>query len=56
MTRLYWVTLGTKIALLNALKKARWDDKNDRARGLIRMFISNDLQFHLQGIETPIAA
>jgi hypothetical protein len=34
----------------NATKKSKWDNKNDEACGLIRMSISSDLWFHLQGI------
>jgi hypothetical protein len=49
---LYQVTMGTQIAPLNALKKTKWDNKNDKGHGLIKISISSDLQFHLQGIET----
>jgi hypothetical protein len=49
---LYQVTLGTEIAPLNALKKIKWDNKNDKAYGLIKISIVGDLQFLLQGIET----
>jgi hypothetical protein len=34
-------------------KKSKWDNKNDEACGLIRMSISSDLWFHLQGIDDP---
>jgi hypothetical protein len=38
------------------IKKIKWDSKNDNAYGLIEIPISNDLQFHLQGIEKPNVA
>ena len=34
-------------------KKAKWDSRNDEARGLIRMSISHDLRYHLEGIDDP---
>jgi hypothetical protein len=40
----------------NASKKAKWDNKNDEACGLIRMSISSDLWFHLQGVDKPYEA
>ena len=48
---LYWITLGKTSAPTNASKKARWNSKNDEARGLIKFSISSDLWFHLQGID-----
>jgi hypothetical protein len=33
--------------------KVKWDNKNDEARGLIKIFISPDLWFHLQEIDDP---
>jgi len=48
--------LGTETVPLNALKRAKWDTKISKAFGLIKMSISGDLQFHLQGIETPYVA
>ena len=53
---LYRITLGTEAAPLDALKRVKWDNKNDSARGLIGMSVSRDLQFHLQGIDAPDAA
>jgi hypothetical protein len=43
--------LGKRKRPTDALKKSKWDNKNDEARGLIRMSISSDLWFHLQGID-----
>jgi hypothetical protein len=40
-TKLPW---EHKLPPLNALKKAKWDNKNDEACGLIGMSISSDLQ------------
>jgi hypothetical protein len=51
---LYQDYLGKiKLAPTDASKKAKWDNKNDEAHGLIKMSISSDLQFHLQGIDEP---
>jgi hypothetical protein len=45
--------LGKKKSPTDAAKKSKWDNKNDEACGLIRMSISSDLWFHLQGIDDP---
>jgi len=37
-------------------KKAKWDNRNDKARRLIGMSISPDLRYHLQGVDEPEAA
>jgi hypothetical protein len=50
---LYQITLGKEIALTDDDKKAKWDNRNDEARGLIGMSISLDLRYHLQGIDDP---
>ena len=50
---LYQITLGIEQALTNAEKKSKWDNKNDKARGLIKMPISLDLKFHLQRLDDP---
>ena len=50
---LYRITLGKKKAPTDDDKKAKWDNKNDEARGLIGMSISPDLRYHLQGIDDP---
>lgn len=50
---LYQITLGTKQAPYNGENKVKWDNKNDKACGLIIIFISLDLRFHLQGINGP---
>jgi hypothetical protein len=42
--------LGKEKAPTNAENKSKWDNKNDEACGLIRMSISYDLWFHIQGI------
>lgn len=47
---LYHITLGKEKFPTNATKKVKWNNKNDEACGLIRMFISSDLWFRLQGI------
>jgi len=40
---LYRITLGTKDAPFETLKRAKWDNKNDSSCGLIGMSISSDL-------------
>ena len=50
---LYRITLGKEKAATDADKKAKWDNKNDEAHGLIGMSISHDLRFHLQSIDKP---
>jgi hypothetical protein len=45
--------LGKKTTPTDDDKKAKWDNRNDKAHGLIRMFISPDLRYHLQGIDDP---
>jgi hypothetical protein len=47
--------LGIDIASLDALRRAKWDNKNDSAHGLKEMLIFNELQFHFQGVDTPDA-
>lgn len=41
---------------LDTLKRAKWDNTIDSIGGWIGMSISSNLQFHLQGIETPNVA
>jgi hypothetical protein len=50
---LYQITLGKEKAPTDADKKAKWDNRNDEARGLIRISISPDLRYHLQDIDDP---
>ena len=47
------ITLGREKTPTDADKKAKWDNRNDEARGLIEMSISPDLRFHLQSIDKP---
>jgi hypothetical protein len=47
---LYHITLGKETTPTDVDKKFKWDDRNDGARGLIEMYISHDLRFHLQSI------
>jgi hypothetical protein len=48
---LYRITLGKETTPTDDDKKAKWDSRNDEARGLIRMSISPDLRYHLEGID-----
>jgi hypothetical protein len=50
---LYRITLGNETEPTNANKKFKWANRNDEARGIIRMYISHDLRFHLQQIDKP---
>jgi hypothetical protein len=50
---LYRITLGKEKAPTNAGKKAKWDNRNDKAHGLIGISISPDLSYHLQDIDDP---
>jgi hypothetical protein len=50
---LYQITLGTKQEPIDDEKKIKWENKNDEARGLIKMSISPDLRFRLEGIDGP---
>jgi hypothetical protein len=53
---LYRITLGTEAAPNEDEKQVKWENKNDQARGLIEMFISPDLRFHLDGVDSPVKA
>jgi hypothetical protein len=48
---LYQITLEKEQEPNDDNKKSKWDNKNDETCGLIRMSISRDLRFHLQGID-----
>jgi hypothetical protein len=50
---LYRITLGKETTPSDDDKKAKWDNRNDKARVLIGMSISPDLRYHLQGIDDP---
>ena len=50
---LYRITMGKKIAPTDDDNKAKWDSRNDEARGLIKMSISPGLRYHLQEIDDP---
>ena len=51
---LYRITLGTEVAPDEDEKQAKWENKNDQARGLIGMSILPDLRFHLDGEDSPV--
>jgi hypothetical protein len=51
----YKITLGKDLEPIDDENKVKWDNKSDRAHGLIIIPISSDLRFHLQGIDTPNA-
>jgi hypothetical protein len=41
------ITLGKEKELTDADKKVKWDNRSDKACGLIKMSISPNLRFHL---------
>ena len=50
---LYQITMGKETTATNDDKKAKWDNRNDKARGLIIMSISLNLRFRIQQIDKP---
>ena len=50
---LYWIILGNETTPIDDGKKEKWHNRNDEARGLIKMSISHYLRYHLQGIDDP---
>ena len=50
---LYRITMGKETTPTDDDKKAKWDSRNDEACGLIRMSISHDLRYHIEGIDDP---
>jgi hypothetical protein len=50
---LYQITLGKDKAPTDDDKKTKWDNINDEAHGLIEIFISPDLRYHIQDIDDP---
>jgi hypothetical protein len=50
---LYRITLGKETKPTDVDKKRKWDNKNDKAHGLIGMSISSNLRLHLQQIDKP---
>jgi hypothetical protein len=49
----YHITVGKENKPIDDENKFKWDNKSDKASGIIRMSISLDLRFHLQGIDGP---
>jgi hypothetical protein len=49
----YQITLGKETTPTDDDNKFKWDNRNEEAHGLIRMFISPDLRFHIQSIDKP---
>jgi hypothetical protein len=45
--------LGKETPPINASKKTKWDSKNDEEHILIKISISGDLWFHIQGLGKP---
>ena len=51
---LYKITLGIETSPYEDENKAKWQNKNDQAHGLIGMSISPELRFHLDGEDSPV--
>lgn len=49
---LYQITIGLDPTPLVIEKRAKWLNVDDEARGIIGMFISEDLKFHIQSLDT----
>ena len=50
---LYRVTKETKVELNATIEKIKWHNKRVEAHGLLRLSISRDLLFHLDGLTSP---
>ena len=50
---IYRIATRLKTKPSNDDKVAKWENKQDQARGLIRISIAQDLWFHVLDIETP---
>ena len=50
---LYRVTMETKAVPNAAPEKIKWHNMRDEAYGLLRLSISRDLLFHLDGLTSP---
>lgn len=51
---LYIIIVGIETTPIDAKKRDKWDNKNDSAHGLVGMYISLDLRFHLQRLQSPV--
>jgi hypothetical protein len=49
---LYQITLGKELEPIGDENKVKCANKTDEAHGLIRMSISPNIRFHLQGIDS----
>jgi hypothetical protein len=52
-TGLYQITLGKEEEPTDDEKYVKLINRNDEAHGLIKMSMSPDLRFHLQGLHAP---
>jgi hypothetical protein len=50
---LYQITFGKEEEPTNDDKHSKMINRNDKPHGLIKMSISHDLRFHLQGVDAP---
>jgi hypothetical protein len=50
---LYRITLGKEEEPIDDEKYVKWINRNNEGHGLIKMSISLDLRFHLQGLDAP---
>ena len=50
---LYRITSSQETKPKDEDKAAKWENRQDQARGLIGMSISPDLRFHIAELDTP---
>ena len=50
---LYMVTMETEVDPNTAVEKIKWHNRRDEAYGILRLSISRDLMFHLDGLKSP---
>ena len=51
---LFRITSGKETEPIDDDKKIKWENRCDKARGMIGMLISTDLRFHISVIDEPI--
>ena len=53
---IYRIIIGIKTSTNDEENIVKWDNKNDKAHGLIGMSISPNLIVHLDGLDSPVKA
>ena len=49
---IYSIASGLEYKIIDGDKKAKWENKQAQARGLIGISIAQDLRFHIQDIDS----